>query len=90
MSRCPLCHVVHYVTLSVVEVGEGKSLIASRYFGSGSMVESDSLNPAHLYTTKKSSLAFSLCLFEGFLLQASLLVDSVRMELWERFLRIKT
>ena len=32
--------------MSVVEVGEGKSLIASRYFGSGSMVESDTLNPA--------------------------------------------
>ena len=27
-------------------VGEGKSLMASRYFGSGSMVESDTLKPA--------------------------------------------
>ena len=36
------------VLISVVEVGQGKSLIASRYFGSGSMVESDTLNPSKL------------------------------------------
>ena len=32
--------------MSVVEDGEGKSRIALRYFGSGSMVESDTVKPA--------------------------------------------
>ena len=55
----PLCRVAEHswppgwlgqtnnqLLISVVDAGEGKSLMASRYFGSGSMVESDTLNPA--------------------------------------------
>ncbi len=46
--------------MSVVEVGVGKSRIASRYFGSGSIVELDNLKPA------KSTVRWANWNFSGF------------------------